>query len=212
MMAEYAGADYDAVTYEVTGEPGNWDLSAWFGVKPGLQEKNGYMNLPYVVDGDLTIAQTNACFSHIGRVLGLYGSTYVETVKCEQTLCQVMDLRNDAVGKFYGPTPEDNFVGHLTGSVATNYGKFENFLQQGGTLYTAGDTPTAGDFHLFEMVDQHEILARETGNPSPVAAFPLLTKLYSSLKSDPKLAKYFAGDLYKLPINNTMACFGNKPL
>ena len=45
-----------------------------------------------------------------------------------------MDLRNDAVGKFYGGgAPEDNWVGHLTGSVATHYGKFEAWLKQHGT-------------------------------------------------------------------------------
>ena len=60
------------------------------------------MNLPYVIDGEHTIAQTNACFAHLGRVLGLYGSNYAETLKVEQCLCQVMDLRNDAVGACYG--------------------------------------------------------------------------------------------------------------
>ena len=67
-----------------------------------------------------------------------------------------MDLRNDAVGKFYGGgAPEDNWVGHLTGSVATHYGKFEAWLTQHGTKYLACDSPTAPDFHLFEMLDQH---------------------------------------------------------
>ena len=47
------------------------------------------MNLPYVIDGDQIVAQTNACFAHLGRVLGLYGSNYAETVKVEQCLCQV---------------------------------------------------------------------------------------------------------------------------
>jgi hypothetical protein len=213
MMCEYAGAEYEAVTYDVTEKDGGgWDVSAWFSVKPELKAQNGYMNLPYVTDGTLCIAQTNACFSHLGRVLGLYGSTYTETAQCEQTLCQVMDLRNDAVKMFYGATPEDNFVGHLNGSVQTQYDKFETFLQQGGTAFTAGATPTAGDFHLFEMIDQHEILAKATDNPSPVADFPLLTKLYTAFKAMPQLAGYFAGPLYALPLNNKMACFGNKPL
>ena len=62
------------------------------------------------------------------------------------------------------------------------------------------------------MLDQHEILATHTSNPSPLAAFPKLTALYESFKAMPQLAKYFSGDLYKLPINNKMACFGNVPL
>ena len=76
-----------------------------------------------------------------------------------------MDLRNDAVGKFYGGgAPEDNWVGHLTGSVATHYGKFEAWLKQHGTKYLACDAPTAPDFHLFEMIDQH---GASTAPPTP---------------------------------------------
>jgi len=212
MMVEYAGVEYDAVNYDVNAKDGGgWDVSAWFDVKPPLKEKNGYMNLPYVIDGDYTVSQTNACFSHLARVLGLYGKTYENTIACDQTLCQVMDLRNDAVRLFYGAkSPEDNWTGHLNGSVTTHYEKFETFLTQQGSLFTAGTTPTAGDFHLFEMIDQHEILASSTGNPSPVASFPKLMALYTAFKAMPQLAKYFGGDLYKLPINNKMACFGSK--
>lgn len=92
-----------AVNYDANPkEGGGWDTSDWFDKKPALKEKNALMNLPYVIDGEHTIAQTNACFAHLGRVLGLYGSNYAETLKVEQCLCQVMDLRNDAVSAFYG--------------------------------------------------------------------------------------------------------------
>ena len=57
------------------------------------------------------------------------------------------------------PKPDDNWVGHLTGTVKGNYGKFEEFLKQGGTKYLACDTPTAPDFHLFEMIDQVRALS-----------------------------------------------------
>ena len=36
-----------------------------------------------------TAGAGNTCFAHLGRVLGLYGSNYAETVKVEQCLCQV---------------------------------------------------------------------------------------------------------------------------
>ena len=83
--ARAAAKNYDALPKE----GGGWDVSDWFDKKPELLEKNQLMNLPYVIDGDQIIAQTNACFAHLGRVLGLYGSNYAETVKVEQCLCQV---------------------------------------------------------------------------------------------------------------------------
>jgi hypothetical protein len=109
------------------------------------------------------------------------------------------------------PAPEDNWVGYLAGSPKTNYGKFEEWLKQNSTQYLACDTPTAPDFHLFEMIDQHEFLAQCTSNPSPLEGFPLLTAYYAAFKEIPQIATYLGGDLAKLPINNKMACFGAKP-
>lgn len=109
------------------------------------------------------------------------------------------------------PAPADNWAGYLAGSPKTNYGKFEEWLKQGGTQYLASDSPTAPDFHLFEMIDQHEFLAQCTSNPSPLEGFPLLTAYYAAFKEIPQIATYLGGDLAKLPINNKMACFGAKP-
>ena len=55
---------------------------------------------------------------------------------------------------------EQGKEGHK-GKVATAFAKFEGWLGQQKSLYTAGATPTAGDFHLWEMIDQHEMLYRD---------------------------------------------------
>jgi len=93
LMCEYAGANYEAVNYELKGEPGNWDASAWFSVKPALKDRNPLMNLPYVVDGDRVITQSNACLLYLGRKFGLSGKNEDEVTRMEQSLCQAMDLR-----------------------------------------------------------------------------------------------------------------------
>jgi len=212
MMCEYAGVDYEAKNYDARPkEGGGWDVTDWYGVKPALYEKNSLMNLPYVIDGEYVIAQTNACFTHLARVLGLYGSCYLEQIKVEQCLCQAMDLRNDVVPLFYGPAPEDQYKGHLEGKLKTHFAKFEDFLAQGGTTFLCAETPTAPDFHLFEMIDQHELVAAFFKHPSPVAAYPKLSVHYAAVKALPQLQSYFAGDLYKLPCNNKMANWGARP-
>jgi hypothetical protein len=78
------------------------DLSEWFSQKPALKEKNPLMNLPYVIHGDRVITQSNACFSYLGRQLGLWGKTEDEVTDCEQLLCEIMDIRNNAVKFAYG--------------------------------------------------------------------------------------------------------------
>ena len=60
------------------------------------------MNLPYIVDGDVVVSQSNACLVYLGEKFGLLGATPRERIECEQLLCEVMDLRNAMVKEFYG--------------------------------------------------------------------------------------------------------------
>jgi hypothetical protein len=82
--------------------------------------------------------------------------------------------------------------------------------------YLLGNTPTAPDFHLWEMLDQHEILARGTqeakqGTPSSfLGDYSRLSKFYKAFRGLKELEGYFASDAYKLPLNNKMANFGAK--
>eukprot|EP00992_Anisonema_acinus_P013447 TRINITY_DN8740_c0_g1_i2.p1 TRINITY_DN8740_c0_g1~~TRINITY_DN8740_c0_g1_i2.p1 ORF type:complete len:254 (+),score=66.51 TRINITY_DN8740_c0_g1_i2:59-763(+) len=210
MMCEYAGVDYEPVTYEAQGSPGSWDLSAWFSVKPGLVEKNPLMNLPYVIDGDVVVTQSNACLLYLGRKFGLNGKTDAEVIKNDQCLCQVMDLRNDLVGLVYsGKANYDAKIDNYLSKTAMNHlTKMENWLAKEGTTYCCSNEPTTSDFHLWEMLDQHEKLAAATGKPSFLEQLPNLQKLYKAFAELPAIKKYVEGPLHKLPLNNKMAAFG----
>ena len=169
------------------------------------------MNLPYVIDGDTVVTQTNACLMYLGRLTGLAGRTWAEVSAVEQALCQLMDLRNDTVRMAYNPEAvkgDCKGAAHLAGSVPTNFKKLEGFIEQRGTKYCAADTVTVADFHLWEMIDQAERLARFLGKPSPLEGFTRLASIYESLRADPKLAAYFASSMYALPQNNKMAGYG----
>ena len=49
--------------------------------KPALKAKNSLMNLPYVMDGDVVVTQSQACLQYLARKLGLYGEGIVENAK-----------------------------------------------------------------------------------------------------------------------------------
>jgi len=214
MVCEFAGADYDSKVYHyhLKSEEKEWDFSEWFeGKKPELQKKNALINLPYLIDTDGSIVtQTIACLSYLGRKYDMMGSNNKELCMTQQVLCEAHDLRNIAVNAFYGG-PSEAVVDFLTKSVPKSYAKFEGWLKHQTTgPYTVGETPTVGDFHLWEMVDQCELLAFDHAKDSPLKSYPMLKKLHDSLRAEPKLQRYFSGPLYNLPVNGPMALWGGK--
>jgi len=95
MMAEFAGVPFEAKLFDS-------DTDDWATYKVELIKINPFANLPFVVDGDTVITQSNACMDYLGNKFGLLGADEAERALVEQCLCQVMDLRNDAVALFYG--------------------------------------------------------------------------------------------------------------
>jgi len=208
MMCEYAGAKYEPKTYKVSGEAHKWDKSSWFDVKPAMKKVNALQNLPYVKEGDRIVTQTNACIGYLGRKFDLMGSTPDEVANVEQVMCQTTDLRNGAVGYFYCGTP-DGIKAYLKGASA-HYDKFELWFSQVGKAFSAADRPLAGDFHLWEMLDQHIELCKAFKEADLLATRPLLAKFHTTFAALPKMQAYLNGPLHKLPINNKMAMWGGE--
>jgi len=135
----------------------------------------------------------------LGKKLGIDDEADFVSNHC--VLDQVMDLRNDlmkVVYPFGDAKTKDQFPdvakAHLEGSCKTNLTKLEGFCKG---PYMCGATMRSGDFHVFEMLDQHASIAESLGVANPMDALPKLKALHAAVKADPKLAKYFAADCYK---------------
>ena len=90
----FVQADYQDVQYA--------DGDTWFkGRKPQLLEMNPLANLPYFVDGDKCVCQTNAIFLYIGEKYGLGGSTPDEKLSNTQLLDEIYDVRNTMIDTVY---------------------------------------------------------------------------------------------------------------
>jgi len=193
MMCYYTNTSYNNVAYGA-----DWSDKWLAGKKPELIKENSCMNLPYIIDGDTVVTQSNTCALYLGRSLKIDDDACFIHNHC--VLDQVMDLRNDLVKIVYpfGPvkTKEEFPAGakaHLENSAKTNFTKLEGFCKG---VYMCGDTPQSGDFVLFEMLDQHESIAKAIGEPSVLSNFPKLKALHAAMKADSALAKYFASDFY----------------
>ena len=225
MMAMYAGAKLIAENYDLKcKEGGGFDMSQWKDAKPALRAKNPLMNLPYLIDGDVVVSQTNACFSYLGRKLGLFGSNELEASQCEQLLCEIYDLRGAMVGFAYGPSSSDEdakekaeaLCGKVSSAYSGNLPKLEEWLslQKGNGAsgnFLVGDRASAPDFHLYEMLYQYDFMAKHYGISNPLDKYPNLKSFLNNFGSLPKNSKYLSSKLAALPFNNKAATFGAHP-
>lgn len=227
MMVMYSGAKLKAVNYSgkltpaSTPESLKFDFSSWFGEKPALKELNPLINLPYIIDGDLVISQTNACFTYLGRKFNMLGSNEAEMSQCEQLLCEVMDLRNKMTGFAYGSGACQDTAKSLIQDVIGKNGIFQKFelwlarekaLGRSG-IFLVGDRASAPDFHLWEMLHQYTVLALyyKALDSDVLASFPNLAFYREGFASLPANTKYFTSALAGLPFNNKSAKFASTP-
>jgi len=205
MIFEYKGVKYTDNQYA--------SLDDWFvGAKPGILEKNPLANLPYVECGSDVVSQTNACLSYIGNKLRLNGGGYKARLLNEQLLCEIYDVRNKIIELSYGfkdvcRTAEEHkekSVKHITGDPKP-FSKFEAILEKNGTDYFCGKSPCTSDFHIWEMLDQHKLLAEKHGCGDIFEGIPKCKAFYDRLRALPSLEKYFDSEAYKLPVNNPLA-------
>jgi len=194
MMCYYTSTPYTSVSY------GNDMSDAWHGgAKLELIKKNSCMNLPYILDGEKTLTQSNTCLLYVGKKCGI--DTEANFFENHLVIDQVMDLRNDlmkVVYPFGAAKTKEEFPAvagdHLDSSAATNFTKLEGVCKG---PYMCGAAPESGDFHVFEMIDQHKDIAAKVGKPDPMANCPKLQALHAAFKADAKLAKYFDAECYK---------------
>mmetsp|Transcript_67137 Transcript_67137/g.151755 ORF Transcript_67137/g.151755 Transcript_67137/m.151755 type:complete len:245 (-) Transcript_67137:268-1002(-) len=204
MLLEYAGADYTDRQYASGQE--------WFkGRKPDILKMNPLANLPYLVDGDVCVCQTNTLLHYLGEKFGLSGATPEARRLNDELLNEIYDVRNAVIELSYPfkkvSRDEQEYRANALAIVEKlPFGKFEDVLARRGTDFFCGKTPCTSDFHIWEMLDQHRLLCEQMGASSAfLSEFPKCTAFYERFRALPQLQRYFASDAYKLPVNNPIA-------
>ena len=185
---------------------------AWFGVKETLYlPQNPMMNLPWVKaessSSSEMIVQTNACLTFLGRELGLQGANAVEQNRADQILAQTMDWRNASMRYFYGRSTPEEIDHYYTTGIRSHYTKINAFMNMNQTVYSAANNITIGDFHLFEMIDQHERFYTFIKKDSFLEEYKCLHTMYQNMLKEKRLQGYFDSEYYKFPMNNPHAFF-----
>lgn len=224
MMMCAAKTPFTLFLYDIVeqGESG-WN-SDYFAAKGDYikEFKQPLWNLPYCVDREnkTVISQTNAIFAHLGRACGMLGDDQIATSECEQLLCEIYDLRNVVIDYAYSEKSDVSSVlakanGHLNKLdqwLEIQAEKMEQNLENGSrVVHLVNDKYSAPDFHLYEMLDQLEALAKEN-KQELYTNLTRVKEFKEGFEALPENQFYLNSWLHKeLPFNNCMAQFGSLP-
>jgi len=196
----YLGVDYEEHQYE-QGDAPDFDRSSWLTVKEtlGLQ----FPNLPYLLDGNMKLTETNAIMKYIANKYGpqLLGSDPTQIAQVEMVSGVVSDLKGAVTMPCYTsgdrPTITANLLEKVKPIVA--------FLAQKNFL--VGDNVTYVDFTFFELCELMNFISEG----QLLANFPTLAAYCDRVKGLPKMAEFYADDAkcMKAPFNNKVAKLNN---
>ncbi|CAH3186664.1 unnamed protein product [Porites lobata] len=197
LLLHYTGTEFKDERYEC-GDAPDYNRDCWFSVKFTLGLD--FPNLPYYIDGDIKITQSNAIMRHIARLNDLCGSTKQEKVRVDISENQLMDWRKKFTGLCYNPDFDKLKEGYIKDIKAT-FQQFSDFL--GERKFLAGDKISFVDFILFEALDEHLLFEASLLDPHVN-----LKEYRSRIEELTSIAAYRKSEKFKAhPINNKMAKF-----
>lgn len=198
LLLEYTGTEFEDKLYECGPAP-TYDKSCWFDIKHDLGLD--FPNLPYYVDGDVKVTQSNAIMRYIARKHDLCGKTEAEKVRVDMMENQTMDFRNGFVRICYGDF--DNVKQRYLEALPATIKAFSKFL--GDNPWFAGENITFVDFIMYELIDQHLQL-----EPNMLKDFKNLEDFQKRFEELEPIKSYMSSSRFmKAPLNNKMAKFGN---
>ncbi|CAG5130824.1 unnamed protein product [Candidula unifasciata] len=195
-LLKYAGQDFENIMYE-QGDPPDYSRESWFTVKHTLGL--AFPNLPYLIDGDIRITQSNAILNYLASKFGLCGET--DKVKAENFMMveNAMDFRNGLAKVLYNRDYSKLIDDYFT-TVHTTLKAFDTFLE-GRTWFAGGKNPTACDFPLYELLDQHRLM-----KPDILKDYKNLQAFLKRFEELPQIKAYLqSGEFFTHPVNNKTA-------
>ncbi|XP_062996677.1 glutathione S-transferase Mu 1-like [Elgaria multicarinata webbii] len=201
LLLEYTETEYDEKLYSCQGEAPNIDTSQWTNVK----EKLGldFPNLPYLIDGEKKITQSNAILRYIARKHKMCGESEEEMIRVDMLENQFMDFRMEFARMCYNPDFEKlkpEYLEQLPGKLKL----FSQFL--GDRKWFAGKKITFVDFVAYDVLDRQRIF-----EPKCIDQFRNLKDFLDRFEALEKISAYMkCGHCIKSPIFLKTAKWGNK--
>jgi len=200
-LLEFTGTDWED-KYYFPGPAPDYDTNEWT-TKDKFSLGLPFPNLPYLIDGDVKLTQSKAIIKYIARKHDLVGTTEEERIRID-----IMDgVGEDFRGGFAKLCYDPNFDNLKKDYVAALPGKVQSFSDYlGDADWFAGANLSWVDFAMYEILDQHRILA-----PEVMKEFGSIQKFLARFEKLPKIAAYLSSPrFFKGPLMGRTASFGNK--
>ena len=195
LLLKYTGTDFEEISYQQGGPP-EFSRQEWFSAIPKLGLD--FPNLPYLIDGDFKLTQSNAILRYIARKHGLCGRTERQMAIVDMLENEAMDFRNEFVQLVYDPNMASMKADYLH-SVDARIQRFSLYL--GDKPWFTGDEITFPDFSLYELFDQHRLF-----EPTILDKYPNLKNFLDRFEALPAIKAYLSSDQFKKrPVYNTPA-------
>ena len=189
---------YEAIRNE---EDGTIDKSQWFDEKHKLGLD--FPNLPYLIDGDLKITQTNAILQYCAEKAGMDGRTAEERAKVAMLFGLSGDVRSRYTRAAYSPEFHSMKADLLT-FLHKKLGELNRYLEtvESQFAFLVSAEVTYVDLLWYDLLDQFLRLS-----PTILADFPSLEIFYKRVHVLPQVESYRTSDRYIQKFNNTAAVF-----
>ncbi|XP_066479790.1 glutathione S-transferase Mu 1-like [Tiliqua scincoides] len=152
-----------------------------------------FPNLPYLIDGETKISQSNAILRYIARKHKMCGESEEELIRIDLLENQVMDFRIALAGVCYSPDFEKLKPGYLE-QLPVKLKLFSDFL--GNRKWFAGKKITYVDFLAYDVLDVHRMF-----EPKCLDHFTNLKDFLERFEALEKISAYMnSGRYLKRPV------------
>lgn len=169
-----------------------------------------FAQVPRLVDGDISIAQSNAILRHLARKYDLYGSTEADHCRVDEVLDGIQALRGKYLDLVYAQSLEESAKAEhweKHGNPETtsqrnggsHWGYLAALLKASGTAFVTGDAMSVADCALFDLTDNY----MRTFGDQMRSQYPAVVEHYEVMKTQPGVKAHLeSGKLHQHYNNN----------